>query len=662
MPKVRGEGRGRLRTALVAALALVGAVIAPAAHADTSTIVPSGTSLTLPAGVALDSAGTIWVSDALLGICRVDPVTHAVVQDGVWCAGTHAGPVAPFQLAFDASSNSLFVAEGSSHSNGIWKLTVDPATAKITAGTKILADPDRAFGLALGNDGGTPVLDYTTKRSSLIHRIANPATCSPCDATMAGTAMNPGVTSIARLGAALYLAEPNGVTRIDDASVVGQAAVPVPGFPGGFATAVAVDAANGRVYAGTSNANAAADGLPAINAPDQVAALKVATGASETYVSGVNAVGALAAGPDGTLLIGDAPAGGLNENPGNGRLVSATLTPLGRPVARITSGPGNYTTGNSAGWQVSGPSGSTFECRLDAPSDAAPWTPCGSAPTATIDSSSLGDSTLSEGTHRFEVRAVSPDPTIGAGPTATSSFTVDRSAPTVTINNGPADADVTGTDATMRFSSNDAGASYLCTLDGAGATLCSDPKLYSGLAPGAHVFSVTARDAAGNASAPATFSFTTHAAPSTASPSTSPPAIDRSTTPAPAAAPEPAATWHFTSALQPSAMRLVRPRVTRAKLAKGRRVAVEFTVPRGAGTAQISIWRTNRMTMGASQPPMALVTLNLAAGRSQHLALTLTRAQARRLRAGRYLIGVLLTDGADHYGPSSFRRLTVVSR
>jgi hypothetical protein len=372
-------------------------------------------------------------------------------------------------------------------------------------------------------------------------------------------------------------------------------------------------------------------------------------------------VGALFAGPDGTLLIGDAPGGALNANAGNGRLLSAPLSVLGRPVARITFGPGSFSSGSSVSWQVSGPSGSTFECRLDAPSDAAPWSPCGSAPSATVSSASLGDSTLSESGHRFEVRAVSPDPTIGAGPTATSSFTVDRSAPTVTITNAPSDADVTGTDATMRFTSSDAGASYLCSLDGAGATLCSDPKLYSGLAPGAHVFSVTARDAAGNTSAPATFSFTMHAAPAATHQA---PTIDRSaTTPAPVASPEPAAaTWHFTSALTPSAMRLVRPRVTRAKLAKGRRVAVEFTVPRGAGTAQISIWRTDRMTMGASQPPMALVTLNLAAGRSQHLALTLSRAQARRLRAGKYLIGVLLTDGADHYGPSSFRRLTVVSR
>jgi hypothetical protein len=107
-------------------------------------------------------------------------------------------------------------------------------------------------------------------------------------------------------------------------------------------------------------------------------------------------------------------------------------------------------------------------------------------------------------------------------------------------------------------------------------------------------------------------------------------------------------------------MRLVRPRVSVDKLFGRRRIVTEFTVPAGARTAQISLWRTNLMRVGANRPPMALVTLKLHEGARQHLALTLTRRQALRLRKGHYLVGVLLTDGADHYGPSGFRRLTLV--
>jgi len=200
MLMVRGTGPRRLRPSLVAC-ALAVLLAAPAAYADTTTVVPFNGDLTMPAGMVRDSAGSLWVTDALLGICKVDAASHRLVQDGVWCGGTHAGPVAAFQLAYDPGSHSLFAAEGSSHSSGVWRLTINPATDTITAATKIVADPDRVFGLALGTDGGTPVVDYTTKRLNVIHRILNPATCSPCSSTTdVGSAMTAGPTSLARVG------------------------------------------------------------------------------------------------------------------------------------------------------------------------------------------------------------------------------------------------------------------------------------------------------------------------------------------------------------------------------------------------------------------------------------------------------------------------------
>jgi len=658
MPKVCGVGTRRLLPSLIA-LALAALVASPAARADTTSIVPFNGDLTMPAGMVRDNAGSIWVTDALLGICKVNAASGRLVQDGAWCGGTHAGPVAAFQLAFDAASSSLFVAEGSSHSSGVWRLKIDPATDTITSGIKIVADPDRVFGLALGNDGGTPVIDYTTKRLNIIHRILNPVTCSPCSSqTDVGSAMTAGPMSLARVGPVLYVADnAMGVTRIPDASVAGQVATPVPGFPGGIATAVAADLVRGRVYAGTTNGPGLADQVGAI----KVGADGLPTGSPETYVSGLSTVGALWADADGTLLVGDAP-GTTPDVPGDGRLQSASLVALGRPVATITSGPGTFTNSGSASWQVSGPSGSTFECRLDAPNAAAPWTPCGAAPTTTVTSGSLGAGELSEGTHTFEVRAVSSDPTIGAGPTQKVTFIVDRSAPSVFIDTAASDSDVIGTDATMRFTANDPAAAFSCSLDGSAPAPCSDPKTYGGLAPGTHLFTVSARDAAGNTSAAATFSFTVHAPAST---QPAPGGSDsRSTVPAPivpvAPAPAPDDSWHFTTALRPLALRLIRPRVHLGKLRSSHRIVTEFTVPKGAREAQISLYRTNRRSVGASAKPAALVTLKLKAGKLQHLSLSLTRRQRARLRSGHYLVGVLLTDGADHYGPSRFSRLTVL--
>ena len=658
MPKVPGAGIRRLLPSLIA-LALAALVVSPVARADTTSIVPFNGDLTMPAGIVRDNGGSIWVTDALLGVCKVDAVSHRLIQDGAWCGGTHAGPVAAFQLAFDRASSSLFVAEGSSHSSGVWRLKIDPATDVITSGTRIVADPDRVFGLALGNDGGTPVIDYTTKRLNIIHRILNPVTCSPCSSqTDVGSAMTAGPMSLARVGSVLYIADnAMGVTRIPDASAPGQVATPVPGFPGGIATAVAADLVRGRVYAGTTNGPGLADQVGAI----KVGADGLPTGSPETYVSGLSTVGALWVDADGTLLVGDAP-GPTPDVPGDGRLQSASLVVLGRPVAKITSGPGTFSNGGSASWQVSGPSGSTFECRLDAPNDAAPWTPCGAAPSATVTSASLGAGELSEGSHTFEVRAVSSDPTIGAGPVQKATFIVDRSAPSVFIDTAASDADVTGTDATMRFTSNDPAAAYSCSLDGSAPAPCSDPRTYSGLAPGAHLFTVSARDAAGNTSAAATFSFTVHAPASTQPAPGGSGGDSRSTVPAPTvpATPAPDATWLFTKSLCPISMRLVRPRVHLNKLFAARRIVTEFTVPKGAREAQISLYRTNRRSVGASAKPMALVTLELKADKLQHLSLTLDRRQRARLRSGHYLVGVLLTDGADHYGPSRFSRLTVL--
>src|SRR3954451_24044724 len=123
------------RLSLLAATALTGLLAAPpAAHAQLPQILPVGSGLTMPAGVA-DAGGDIWISDGVLGVCKVDPALGTVAKDGTYCGTGHAGPAAPFQMAYDADTSSLFVADGASQSTGVWRLTL--AGGAIAAATKI---------------------------------------------------------------------------------------------------------------------------------------------------------------------------------------------------------------------------------------------------------------------------------------------------------------------------------------------------------------------------------------------------------------------------------------------------------------------------------------------------------------------------------------------
>jgi len=80
----------------------------------------------------------------------------------------------------------------------------------------------------------------------------------------------------------------------------------------------------------------------------------------------------------------------------------------------------------------------------------------------------------------------------------------DTTAPTTTITG----AQISGGNASFTFSANEAGVTFACTLDGAAAAACTSPAAYGGLAPGNHIFTVRATDAAGNTGAPAEHAWT----------------------------------------------------------------------------------------------------------------------------------------------------------
>lgn len=89
----------------------------------------------------------------------------------------------------------------------------------------------------------------------------------------------------------------------------------------------------------------------------------------------------------------------------------------------------------------------------------------------------------------------------GAGPIATYEWTVDATAPIVSLASGPRGR-VASASARFDFSTTEQGASFECRLDGAAFAPCAAPHGLTGLADGERRFEVRASDPAGNVSAP----------------------------------------------------------------------------------------------------------------------------------------------------------------
>ena len=157
------------------------------------------------------------------------------------------------------------------------------------------------------------------------------------------------------------------------------------------------------------------------------------------------------------------------------------------PRASITAGPGDggLTRDPTPTFTLSSNEpGTTFTCRVDSDSFAA----CGSPFTT---------ATLADGSHLLEVKAI--DAAGNESTIASRSFTVDTSAPAVTISSGPAEGSTSSErNPSLSFASTEPGSSFDCELDASGFESCNSPFALSGLADGSHTFRVRATDAAGN--------------------------------------------------------------------------------------------------------------------------------------------------------------------
>ncbi|MDA0158740.1 proprotein convertase P-domain-containing protein [Solirubrobacter ginsenosidimutans] len=170
------------------------------------------------------------------------------------------------------------------------------------------------------------------------------------------------------------------------------------------------------------------------------------------------------------------------------------------PETTINSGPSGTVSGASQSFAFgSSEAGSTFECKLDTPSDVGAYATCLSPRTY---------ATTVNGAYTFAVRATDAAGNTDATPT-TRSFTI-ATVPDTTITGGPSGL-TNGTAPSFSFTTTVAGSTFECKLDtpsGAGSyTACSSPRAYATTANGAYTFSVRAVGPGGTDPTPATRSF-----------------------------------------------------------------------------------------------------------------------------------------------------------
>jgi hypothetical protein len=175
---------------------------------------------------------------------------------------------------------------------------------------------------------------------------------------------------------------------------------------------------------------------------------------------------------------------------------TGACVPPNLPTTMIESRPPNPTKSTTATFTYDSSSASAeFECSLDS---TVSFVSCEA-------SGITYDGPLSAGSHTFRVRAKDSN---GTGSAASYSWTIDVTAPTVTIDKAPADPSPGGS-ASFNFHAGET-ATFQCELEGptpSSLSACTSGKTYLNLADGDFTFKVIATDKAGNTGSAATYTW-----------------------------------------------------------------------------------------------------------------------------------------------------------
>jgi Bacterial Ig-like domain len=183
------------------------------------------------------------------------------------------------------------------------------------------------------------------------------------------------------------------------------------------------------------------------------------------------------------------PAGNIGADARRGFSVDSSV-----PAVIYTAGPDGPTGNRRPSFTFTSDPGSSFDCRLDGAAVGC----AGGSFTPAAD--------LADGSHVLEVRATNSAGTVGSW--APRAFTVDTVGPeTVLVN--PPPARTGSTNPAIGFTTDEAAATFECSIDGSPFAPCTSPWSPGPLAFGPHRVAVRALDALRNPDrTPATSEFT----------------------------------------------------------------------------------------------------------------------------------------------------------
>ena len=169
-----------------------------------------------------------------------------------------------------------------------------------------------------------------------------------------------------------------------------------------------------------------------------------------------------------------------------------TYRSSGTYTSPVFDGGSGFITGITLTPSATTPAGTTITYETRTGTTATPdsswsdWQPVGA------------DGTVASPSQRYlQYRAVLTTTDASATPmlsSVTVNFAVDTQAPKTSVTG----VSVNGTTAVATFTSDDAQATYQCSLDGGPFASCTSPATFSGLSAGTHTFAVRGTDAHGN--------------------------------------------------------------------------------------------------------------------------------------------------------------------
>ena len=218
----------------------------------------------------------------------------------------------------------------------------------------------------------------------------------------------------------------------------------------------------------------------------------VASGQSST-LSGFNPAGCAAR----VLVVTNQSQTAANPTTSSARSFSVSTSPSGVAMHTLSV----TRTGSGSGTVTSSPAG--ISCGVDCSQSYAANTSVSLTATAGPGSSFAGWSGACSGTGPCTV-------TMTEGQSVSAAFNLlpDDTPPDTSVTGGP-EGETSDSTPTFTFASSEPGSSFSCRLDAGPDVACSSPHTTAVLGDGAHTFSVTATDVAGNTDpTPATRSFT----------------------------------------------------------------------------------------------------------------------------------------------------------